>query len=69
MKGTKPREKATITLCLSFPNKANKHQQEYPMFPNKATLKDGGDFALEITKQPKNFFWPIEIKKLNEYYG
>ena len=28
MKGTKPLQKATIILCLSFPNKANKHQQK-----------------------------------------
>ena len=27
-------------------------------------MKTGGDFALEITKQPKNFFLPIEIKNL-----
>ena len=66
MKGTKSQKKATIILCLSFPNKANKHQQKdmnILCFKNKATLKTGGDFALEITKQPKkNFFWPIEIK-------
>ena len=40
MKGTKPPQKATIILCLSFPNK---HQ------------KTGGDFALEITKKKKFF--------------
>ena len=42
--GNQKSAKAMNILCLSF--------------PNKATLKTGGDF----TKQPKRFFWPIEIK-------
>ena len=52
MKGTKPQQKDMNILCLGFPNKA----MNILCFQNKATLKTGGDFALEITKQPKKFF-------------
>ena len=54
MKGTKSQKKATITLCLSFPNKAM----------NFATL-----VVISRKNNQNKFFWPIEIKKLNEYYG
>ena len=58
MKGTKPPQKATIILCLSFPNKAMN------------VCNFGGDFGVRDHKTTKKkFFWPIEIKKLNEYYG
>ena len=49
MKGTKPPQKATIILCLSFRNKANKHQQK----DMNVSCLQGGD-SRKTTK--KKFF-------------
>ena len=50
MKGTKPPKKATIILCLSFPNKAM-NLQLWRWFRVR-----------DHKNNQKNFFLPIEIK-------